>query len=319
MLRVLAERILWGVATVWCAVTAAFFVLRLIPGDPVDIRLGPLAAVTDEQRAALRTELGLDQSVWVQYLGYLKALLTGDFGYSYQQHLEVSAILARGTLPTLQLTALACLFALLFVVLGLAFSRIGRSWGRTPLTRTQEAITEALHLLAVSVPTYWIGATLMLVFAFGLGWFPATGTSGFDSLVLPALALSIPVAGIVGRTLGTELDRAESADFGFASRLRGMSPLRFAWFHGLRHAAAPLAALITTVVGGLFAGAVLVETVFARAGLGAITLQAVLARDMPVILALVALSACVFAVLGVLADLLVWVADPRTRGGAVLR
>lgn len=308
------SRLAQAAFTVWLAATLTFFVLKLVPGDPVEARLGPLAGISSEQKAAIRTELGLDLPIWQQYLSMLASTLQFDFGVSYQQKLPVTAVLSQQILPTVQLGMLSLVFMTMLVVIGGIIRRGGAKWNGGGI---RQAVIETAQLVSVSVPTYWIGYTLLIVFSFWLGWLPSGPNQGLMSLILPSLALAIPLAGLVSRVLDSELDSAEQALFAVSSRARGMGRGKFAWRHGIRHAVPPIACLLTTLIGGILGGAVLIENVFARPGLGRVALAAITSRDMPVIIGLVILSALVFSVLGLLADLLVWWADPRKESRRV--
>lgn len=297
-----------AVFTVWLAATLSFFALKLIPGDPVEARLGPLAGVSEEQKERIRISLGLDQPIGEQYLSSLGQMLRGDFGHSYQQNLEVTEVLGRQLGPTMQLAGLAILFMMLLITMGQVIRRTGTDWRQNGV---RTAIVDTFQLISVSVPTYWIGYALLIIFSFSLGWFPSSSNRGIASLILPAMSLAIPLAGLMSRVLDIELDAVERSAFALSSRSRGMGRGQFAFQHGLRHTLMPLAGLLSTLVGGILGGAVLIENVFARPGLGRVALHAITSRDMPVIIGIVVLSATVFALLGLLADLIVWWADPR--------
>lgn len=305
-LRWLSGRFAVAVVTVWAAATVGFLAMRAIPGDPVDVMLGPLSSTSAEQRTAIRADLGLDRPLLQQYLATMGDLLRGDLGRSYQQQLDVSEIIARQLTPTLQLTALSLLFALLLVVLGQALLRTGTRTGRA-----RGAVVATFEVLAVTLPSFWIGFLLLTVFSFGLGWFPPGGSLGFASLVLPSIAIAIPVAGFLGQLVSGELDRAERSGYALTARAGGASRLEIVSRHGLRHAVPATAAITGTIVGGVLGGAVLVERVFSRPGLGQVTLTAILNRDLPVVFGLIVLSACLFAVVGILVDAVVTWADPR--------
>lgn len=305
-LRWLFGRLAVAVVTVWAAATIGFLAMRAIPGDPVAVMLGPLSSTSNEQRAAIREDLGLDHSLVQQYLHTMGDLLRGDLGRSYQQQLDVSEIIARQLGPTVQLAALSLLFAVALVVLGQALLRTGSRTGKA-----RRAMIGASEVLAVTLPSFWIGFLLLTVFSFGLGWFPPGGSIGFASLVLPSIAIAIPVSGFLGQLVSGELDGAERSGYALTARAGGASRLEIVTRHGLRHAVPATAAITGTIVGGVLGGAVLVERVFSRPGLGQVTLTAILNRDLPVVFGLIVLSACLFAVVGILVDAVVTWADPR--------
>jgi len=285
------------------AVTLAFFALVLVPGDPVDIMLGPAASTSQEARAAVRADLGLDQPVVTRYFAYVGRVLMGDLGTSYQLGLPVTTVIGQQAGATLQLAAIAMLFAIVFALIGALLLR-----GRT--ARRITALTESV---AVSAPTFWVGLLLLGLFAVQLGWFPVAGSAGPAALVLPALTLAIPLGGIIGTVLRSSLDDAEEQPFAVAATARGSSSGRFIRVHGLRHGAVGTLTLIAYLIGGLLAGTVVVENIFSRQGLGRVALKAITDRDLPVVLGLVILSAVIFAVINLVVDLILRRLDPRRR------
>lgn len=294
------------VFVVWGAATAGFFALKLIPGDPVDVMLGVHAQVGESVRAQIREDWGLDQPVIVQYVGYLSRLLRGDLGDSYQLRRPVADVLAQQAMATVQLTALAVVIAL---VLALAVALLARG----PLSGR---IASLLELLVISSPSFWLGLVLLTVFAHQLGWFPVVSGAGFNSLILPAVALALPLAGILSQVMRQGLDDAETRPFALTARARGLDRQQFVSRHGLRHASSATITLAGYLVGTLLSGAVLVETVFARQGLGGVAVRAILGRDLPVVLGIVVWAAIVFALLNLIVDLVYERLDPRVRAAA---
>jgi peptide/nickel transport system permease protein len=288
---------------VWGAATAGFVALRLIPGDPVDVMLGVQARVSEAVREQIRADWGLDEPAVVQYFLYLARLIQGDLGQSYQLRSPVLEVIGQQTIPTLQLTALAMVFALV-LSLGTAFLARGPRATR---------IVSVFELFAVSSPTFWIGLVLLSIFSFQLGWFPVSGTSGFSSIFLPAVTLALPVSGILSQVLRQGLDSAQNQPFATTARSRGVSPAGLVMRHSLRHAATASLTLTGYLVGSLLGGAVLVETVFARPGLGGVAIRAIVSRDIPVVLGIIVTAAVVFAVLNLLVDLSYRMLDPRLR------
>lgn len=288
---------------VWGAATAGFVALRLIPGDPVDVMLGVQARVSDVVREQIRADWGLDEPGVVQYFLYLSRLLKGDLGQSYQLRSPVVEVIGQQALPTLSLTALAMVFA---VVLALGTALLARG----PLATR---IASAFELWAVSSPTFWIGLVLLSIFSFQLGWFPVSGTQGFSSIFLPALTLALPVAGILSQVVRQGLDSAEHQPFATTARSRGITPAGLVMRHTLRHAATGGLTLTGYLAGSLLGGAVLVETVFARQGLGGVAIRAIISRDLPVVLGIIVLGSVIFAVLNLLVDFSYRMVDPRLR------
>ncbi|WP_241973068.1 ABC transporter permease [Cryobacterium sp. TMT2-14] len=288
------------VLVVWGAATLGFFALRLIPGDPVNVLIG-LGNVSTQVRDQIREDWGLADPLLVQYLGYLGRLVQGDLGTSYRRQQPVADVIGQQLVPTVQLMALAVVFALL---LALGSALLGRGRRTAPLAGL-------LELVAVSSPTFWIGLVLISVFGFGLGWFPVVATVGFGALLLPAATLAIPVAGIISQVLRQGLDDAAALPFVDTVRARGASHTRLVVRHTLRHAAASSITLTGYMVGSLLGGSVLVETVFARPGLGRVALNAIVDRDVPVVLGIIVLAAVAFSVINLLVDLVADRIDPR--------
>ncbi|MFF3027718.1 ABC transporter permease [Microbacterium sp. NPDC057944] len=290
-------------AVLWGAATLAFLAFRVIPGDPVSVMLGPQAQVSEAVKDSIRAELGLDRPPLEQYASFIGRLARGDLGESYQLRLPVTEVIGRQLGATVQLAALALLIA---IVLALAVSFLVRG-------RAARAVAAGIELVVLSSPVFWIGLVLLSVFAFGLGWFPVSGTRNPATIVLPAITLALPVAALLSQVLRDGLVQAERMPFAETVRARGASPLRFTARHGLRHGAAGAITLAAYLTGSVLGGAVLVETVFARPGLGRVTLAAISDRDLPVITGIILLSAVVFVIVNVVVELVHPLIDPRLR------
>lgn len=308
-MRTLLKRLAAGLAVLYGAASLAFLSLHLIPGDPVAILLGPATTASPEVRRQISAELGFDRPLLTQYLGHLGRLASGDLGSSYQLQRPVGWLIADQLGPTVQLAAAAIIVALALALI----SAVGTA-GRHPAAR---ALASAWELTAISLPSYWLGVLLLTAFSFHLRLFPIIGGAGPAALVLPALTLALPIAGVLAQVLREGLESALAQLFALTARARGLSQTAVRLRHALRHAAGSLATLAGWLVGTLLGGAVLVETVFGRPGLGALTLQAVQNRDMPVVMGVVLVSAVTFVVISALVDLLHLAIDPRLRGAVV--
>lgn len=291
------------VVVLWGAATVAFLAFRVIPGDPVSVMLGPQAQVSDAVKDGIRAELGLDRPPLQQYLDYLGGLLRGDLGESYQLRMPVAEVIGRQLGATLQLSALALVIA---VLLALTVALLVRG-------DTARGIAAGVELVVLSSPVFWIGLVLLSIFAFGLGWFPVSGARNPATLVLPAVTLALPVAALLGQVLRDGLVQAERLPFAETVRARGAGPGWFTLRHGLRHGASSAITLTAYLTGSVLGGAVLVEQVFARPGLGRVTLAAISDRDLPVITGIILLSALVFVVVNVAVELVHPLLDPRLR------
>ncbi|MDR9434062.1 ABC transporter permease [Pontimonas sp.] len=294
---------------VWAAASVGFIALMVVPGDPVDVMLGVQAQVSDSVREQIRADWGLDQPPVIQYLEYMSRLFQGDLGQSYQLRAPVTDVLAQQIGPTLQLSAAAVLLAAVMAALGAVFGR-GKKIKR---------FISLVELVVISSPTFWIGLLLLAVFAFRLDWFPVLSSAGLASLVLPALTLALPVAGITSQVLRQGLDFAEGQPFATTAKSRGITPARLVSRHTLRHAAMDTLTLSGFLLGSLLGGTVLVETVFARPGLGQVAIRAIIGRDLPVILGVIVLSAFVFAVINLAVDVSYRALDPRLRASKMAK
>jgi len=297
------------IIVLWGAATLAFLAFRVLPGDPVSVMLGPQAQVSEAVKDGIRVDLGLDRPPLEQYLSYLGQLMQGNLGESYQLRMPVAEVIGRQLGSTLQLTALAMAIAVMLALTVALFVR----------GRVARGVTAGIELIVLSSPVFWIGLILLSVFAFGLGWFPVAGTRNPATIVLPAVTLALPVAALLGQVLRDGIEAAERQPFATTVRARGAGQVRLTAHHTLRHGAAGALTLTAYLVGSLLGGAVLVETVFARPGIGRVTLSAITDRDLPVISGIILFSALVFVVINVIVELLHPVLDPRQRRSREVR
>lgn len=303
VLRRIGGALLSIVLVLWGAATLAFLAFRVLSGDPVSVMLGPQAQVGEAVKAQIRADLGLDRPLWQQYLSMLGDLLRGDLGTSYQLRMPVSEVIGRQLGATLQLTGLALAIAVLLALAGVLLAR-------RPLAR---GLVASAELVVLSSPVFWVGLLLLTVFAFGLGWFPIAGSRTGASLVLPAVTLALPVAALLGQVLRDGMEAAERQPWALTVRARGAGHTRLTLRHTLRHGSIGALTLSAYLVGSLLGGAVLVETVFARPGLGRVTLAAITGRDLPVITGIILFSARVFVVVNTAVEVAAPFLDPRLR------
>ncbi|KAB2582156.1 ABC transporter permease [Rhodococcus erythropolis] len=301
----MAVRLASGVIVVWSAVTIAFFVLRVLPGSQnVSGLIGAAGKqLTPEQIDEARRQLGLDRPLTVQYFSYLGNLLRGNLGSSYIQKQPVVDILAAPFLATLQLSIIALAVSWIMAVVWTL-----STGGRRSLA---ESVGRVVEIVSTSLPQFWLGLMLLLVFGSGLHWFPVSGGKGFTSLVLPVLTLAIPLAGLIGQLTRGSFEDALSQPFMLSARARGLSNEAARRRHALRHALLPGLAFSGQAMGYLLGGALVVEQIFARPGIGRIIFQAVSSKDLPVVLGVVILVAVSYVVIGILIDILYRVVDPR--------
>lgn len=288
---------LWGVATL-------VFVIQHLSGDPVALMV-PEGA-TAEEIALLRAEFGFDRPLVVQYLDYLGGLVRGDLGTSYVQGIPVADIVGARLGYTLRLSAAALGIAL---VVGIPVGVIAAlQRGRWP-----ELPALGFVLAAQSMPTFWSGILLILLFAVTLDWLPSSGAEGAASLILPALCLSGLTMATFARITRNAILEELGKDYVRAAYARGQSRLAIVRRHVARNAAVPLISITALELANMLAGAVIVETVFAWPGLGLLAVQAIQANDFLVVQALVLLGAGAYIVLNLVADILYGVVDPRIK------
>ena len=299
---IVLRRLATGLVVLWAAATAAYLALLAAPGNTVDSIIGD-GADTPQIRGEIISEWGLDRPAVVQYLTYLWRAAHGDLGRSYLLQRPVRDVLGDQLAPTLQL-------ALAAAVLGITLALVLAVTTRRPWSRR---VSSTVELVLVSTPPFLIGIVLLSVFSFRLGLFPVAGDRGLGALVLPAVTLALPIAGVLTQVLRDGIDRALEEPFVVTARARGLPERAVLVRHALRHALLPAVTLLGWLTGILLGGVVIVETVFGRPGLGQVTLQAVTSEDMPVVLAVVVFSAFAYVVVNTLADLAYLVVDPRLR------
>lgn len=304
MTRAVLIRLLGAVAALWLVATLGFAVLQLLPGDPAQAALGgPGSQASAAALAAAREQFGLDQPLPVQYVHYLGGLLRGDLGVSYAQKLPVTTVIAPLLGPTLTLAVLSLAAAWVLAVASALIS--------TSPSRVGRAVASALEIVSSVLPGFWLAAVLVIVFATQLGWFPPVSGAGARSLVLPVASLAIPLAGYLAQTMREGMLTALDSPYALAARTRGETRWGLRVRHALRHGLVPGINLSGWSFGYLISGAVVVETVFARPGLGRALLGAVTARDVPLVLGVTLVSALGYVVVTLAADLLVRVVDRR--------
>jgi peptide/nickel transport system permease protein len=292
--------------------TLVFVIVRVVPGDPAQVMLGDLATPADVAR--LRAELGLDGPIPLQFAIYLKQILSGNLGRSiiFNQAV-VEAMLDRAEL-TLLLTLMS---------VGVAVA-IGLPVGIVAAVRRGRAIDQVLTagaMLAASLPSFWIGLTLIQYLALGLGWFPVAGygppgaglVERMHHLVLPALALGVPSSALIMRFARTSMVDVLGEDYIRTAHAKGLPTRRVVLKHALRNAAIPILTVIGLTVAVLMGGAIVTETVFALPGVGRMVVQAVFYRDYPVIQGALLVISGIYVLINFTVDLLYAVVDPRVR------
>ncbi|MER7796142.1 ABC transporter permease [Microbacterium sp. NPDC096154] len=311
-----ARRIGSALLVVWIVATVVFFALRA-SGDPLEAILGgPGSQAGPEAVARARETYGLDQPLVVQYLTQLWRVATLQLGDSYARHQPVADLIGAQLPGTLLLAALALLLAWALTLTGAAiaaWAQSGDGW-RARARRAVQGALQGLELVATVMPQFWLGAVLILAFASSLGVLPAT-SAGNDpaSLILPVVTLAVPIAGFLAQLSRDALREADRAPFAVTARSRGAGETRVLLHHTLRHASLPALSLSGWALGNLLSGAVVVESLFARPGLGRLLLDAAMSRDVPVVIGAVIVVALLYVVVVTVVDAVELLIDPRLR------
>lgn len=306
MKRYLLQRLLLLLPTLLGALTLVFFLIHLVPGDPIEVMLGETASAADKEE--LRRSLGLDRPLLAQYRSFLTGLVTADLGLSLSEQASVSALIRARFPATFQLTFCAMAVALL-----LSFSLAAMAARHRASWIDRAALL--FSLLGLSLPNFWLGPMLMIVFAIQLGWTPVSGRGGLSHLVLPSLTLGLGMAAILTRILRAGLLQTIREDYVRTARAKGLSEARVWLKHTLRNALLPVITIVSLQFGGLLAGSIITETVFSWPGIGRLTVQAIQARDYPLVQGCVLVIATTYLLVNFLTDIFYRLADPRIHYG----
>lgn len=310
MLKYLSGRTGQALLVLWAAFTLSFILLQVLPGDAILIKFqNPDMGLSPDQIADMRAAYGADVPLWQQYLHTLGNFLRGDLGYSIQNGVPVSALLAANLPATLQLAVLGFTLALLLaLVIAFVSNLIGFGWLKSAL--------QSLPALFVSVPTFWLGIVLIQIFSFRLKLVPIINPGEWVGLLLPIATLAIPISAPLAQILIRSIDSVQTQPFVAVARAKGASRSGVLWRHVARNAMLPVLTIAGILFGELIAGALITETVFGRSGLGQLTQQAVVNQDVAVLQAVVMISAAAFVFLNLLVDLLFPLLDPRLKSYA---
>ena len=312
MTRYLATRLISLIPILFGTSIVAFLLIRLVPGDPAMALLGLEADASS--LAALRRQLALDQPIPVQYVTWLGHILTGDFGRSTQGGRAVFPLLLGALAPTALLAAAALVISLLIAIPAGIIAAVRRN-------SSADYAASFLALCGLSLPSFWLGILLILAFSIYLPLFPASGyvsplvnpVAHLHHLVLPAVTLGAALAAATMRMTRATMLEVLRADYVRTARAKGLSPRTVVWRHALRNARIPIVTLLGIQLGQLLGGVVITETVFSWPGIGKLTVDAIFARDYPVVQGAVLLTATLFVLINLMTDLIYTVLDPRVR------
>jgi ABC-type dipeptide/oligopeptide/nickel transport system permease component len=299
------RRVLAVFPVIFGLITVVFFLMRLLPGDPVDAIATEWAMAAEEQDK-IREDLGLNDPLIVQYFRYLSNLLRGDLGESVFTHRSVTSQILSQLPATLEL-AVASL--LLGVVGGVTIGVLAAAWKDSLFDR----IAMFVSLFFIAMPSFWVGLIFIYFFSLRLGWFPVAGSGDLEHLVLPALALGLRPIASLGRVVRTSMLEVLHEDYVTTARAKGLVERRILFVHALRNALIPVVTLLGIYFGGALGGAVIIESVFGRQGVGQLAVGAVQRSDYALVQGTVLFVGTVLIISNLIVDLLYSVIDPRIR------
>jgi peptide/nickel transport system permease protein len=304
MSRFLIRRLLLTIPVIVGVATLVFSLIHLVPGDPVRAMLGDSASQSDI--AEMRGRLGLDQPLYIQYGHFMKGAAMGDLGTSLRTNQPVATLILDRIPATFELAVAAMLASLVVAVpLGI-IAAVKRG------TAVDHAAT-TLALIGMSIPNFWLGPLLAIVFSVELGWLPVSGRGSFANLILPAITLGAPLAAILARMTRASLIEELGELYVLAARARGVSRARAVLKHAFRNSLIPIVTVLGLQFGSVLTGAVITETIFAWPGVGRLLIQSISARDYPAVQGCILLIAITYVSMNVIVDVAYGFLDPRIR------
>jgi peptide/nickel transport system permease protein len=304
LFRYIATRLLYTIPVLWLVVSVVFFLIHLVPGDPILQMLGEGASSADLQAA--RHTYGLDVPIGQQYLNYWKGVLHFDLGHSLRYDQPVSRVIAQRYPWTLQLTVASLLVALLISIpAGVRSARRRNRWDDRALS--------FVSLLGLSFPNFALGPVLILFFAIYLGWLPVSGSGSLGHLVLPAITMGGALAAILTRMVRTAMLEELGQDYIRTARAKGLSESAVVYKHALRNALVPVLTVVGLQFGALLAGAIVTETIFSWPGIGRLTVQAIGNRDYYLVQGCILMIGVTYVIVNFMTDFLYSLANPRIR------
>lgn len=304
MVRFIVRRLILTIPVLLGVATLVFALLHLVPGDPAQVMLGESAAASDVDE--LRTRLGLDRPLPAQYLQFIRGVVQGDFGTSFRYGTPVFQEIAQRLPNTLQLALAAMSVA---IVIAIPLGVLGALYRGQAID--QAAMT--VSLVGISMPNFWLGPLLAIVFAVGLGWLPVSGIGDWRHLVLPAVTLGAALAAILARMTRASLIEELRELYVLAARARGLSQTRAVLRHALRNSLIPVVTILGLQFGAVLTGTIITETIFAWPGVGRLLIQAINFRDYPLIQGCILFIASTYVMVNLLVDLAYGWLDPRIR------
>ena len=309
MLVFVGRRLAESIPVLVLASMVVFSMLHLVPGDPVDAMMGAAAfqsAGRQDLVDRIREELGLNQPMPVQYAQWAAHAVRGDLGQSFVRNRPVTELILERLPSTLELAGMSMLIA---ASVGLILGLIAALKRNSPI----DGLVMAVSLGGVSMPSFWFALLLILVFSVGLGLLPATGSGTFAQLILPAVALGYEGVALIARLTRASMLEVLSKQFMTTAHAKGLPPRVVLLRHALRNAMIPVVTVVGLQVGRLLAGSVIVETVFARQGIGQLAIEAILQKDYPLVQGIILLTASTYVIANLLVDLSYGYLDPQIR------
>ncbi len=304
MIRHLFLRLVFTLPALWLILTMVFLLVHIVPGDPVQQMLGEGARAEDLQQ--LRHALGLDRPLLVQYGQYLSGLVRGDWGQSFRFQTPVLRVVLERYPATLELSLVGLLVCVM----------IGIPAGVLAARRRGHASDRAIGfftLLGLSVPNFALGPVLILLFSIQFGWLPVSGRGGLANLVLPAVTLGAALAAILTRMVRSSMIEELSSDYVRTARAKGLSESAVLFRHAFRNALIPIVTILGLQFGTLLAGTIVTETIFSWPGIGRLAVQAIAARDYPLLQGCILVIAFSYVIVNLLTDFVYALVDPRVR------
>ncbi|WHI69598.1 ABC transporter permease [Staphylococcus epidermidis] len=302
MTKYVLKRLCYMFVSLFIVITITFFLMKLMPGSPFnDTKLNA------QQKEILNEKYGLNDPVALQYVNYLKNVVTGDFGNSFQYHnMPVWDLVKPRLIPSMEMGITAMVIGVVLgLVLGVALATKQNTW--------VDYTTTIISVIAVSVPSFVLAVLLQYVFAVKLEWFPVAGWEGFSTAILPSLALSATVLATVARYIRAEMIEVLSSDYILLARAKGNSTLKVLFGHALRNALIPIITIIVPMLAGILTGTLTIENIFGVPGLGDQFVRSITTNDFSVIMATTILFSTLFIVSIFIVDILYGVIDPRIR------
>lgn len=307
MLPYIGRRLLGAIPVLWGVATLVFVILRLLPGDPAALMLSE-AGASAQAIAELRAELGLDESIPIQYGRYIAQLAQGNLGTSLFTQRSVVTTIAEQLPSTIELALSAMLVAIMVgTTLGILAAVRRGTW--------LDVFIMAISVAGISIPIFWSAILLIWLFALLLGWLPATGQGGIRHLVLPSLVLGFASAGAITRLVRASLLEVMDYDFINTARAKGLAEGTILLRHALKNAFIPVTSIIGLQFGFLLGGTVVIETIFSRPGIGRLMVNAILWKDLPLVQGIVLLIALVYTLVNLATDVAYAYLDPRIHYG----